>query len=123
MLRTFNFFLLFAATLALCTPAHADGGWIQVFKDDAYGGDTKTINFRTSYSNLRNIRWDDNTNDGMNDDITSIRYVVPEGWELQLCSDSNYRDVLRALRGSGEIAHLRNDHDKISSIRWVKLPE
>lgn len=121
--RTVSALLVVGAVASTADAATAAGkGYVELFRHDAYGGSIRTIDFRSNVSDFKQAKWD-RAKDDMNDEVSSFRYVVPAGWELQLCSDKDYGIVLYALRGSGELAKLHNLNDMISSARWVRLPD
>lgn len=96
-------------------------GWVHVFKDKDFSESSRVFMFRDSYRNLRDAKWDDDPEDaGMGDDVTSLRYQIPRGWKVQICENRNYGKVMLELEGQGEIRHLGDYSDKMSSIRWVR---
>jgi len=89
-------------------------GYIHVYTDSQLSGK----NWRIPFGN--NI----NTTDGtaFKDNITSIEYQIPNGWQVALYEDSGYGKKRYVIKeGSGTIGHLPPYmNDNISSIRWER---
>jgi hypothetical protein len=97
-------------------------GFIDLYEHDAYGGMKKSVGFGKDIPNFKDTQFD-GSDHHMNDRLSSYRYSVPDGMELQLCIDSGYRNVVVALRGQGELSKMHNLNDKISSLRWVRISD
>lgn len=101
---------------------HAIGSpiWgVAMFRDEHLGNDRCFVQWRNNKGNFKEVRFEGNRGD-INDQITSLRYNIPDGWELHLFKHAEYRELLLVLKGSGEERHLRGHHDRISSLKWVQ---
>ncbi len=97
--------------------------WIELFEDDTFRGRRLSIIAGNggSITNYKYITVEGDS--GFNDEVSSIRYQLPDGVSYKLYKDSNYSGNYITLVGTGgidEIHDLRdlNFGDEISSSRF-----
>jgi hypothetical protein len=90
--------------------------YVELFEDSDFRGKKNTIEFGNDVPTLDKSDWN------FNDKMSSLRYVVPTGWECQLTEHRDYQGWSFPLRGRGEIQNF-NPNDQLTAVRWLQLPE
>jgi hypothetical protein len=91
-------------------------GYLELYQHDVFRGKSLAVRFGTDVPTLDAPEWK------FNDETSSIRYVVPDGWECQITEHRDYGGWSLPLRGRGEIPKFE-PNDQLTGVRWLKLPE
>ena len=88
---------------------------VELYKHRNFKGKLLNVRRGKSYSKLGNL----------NDEISSIRYKIPDGDRVVLHEHSGFEGKGFEMRGTGKIEEIpdlrdRGFNDRASSIRWYK---
>ncbi len=114
MRHTLTLGTLFAATLGLAAPAHAQ-------RDRDMGGVGLTVWVDANYRGANHTFRDDNPDlrtTGMTNRISSLRVARGEVWEV--CADTRYQGRCQVFSGDEPRLEARGWNDLISSVRRVR---
>lgn len=101
-----------------------EDAWVKLYDDKAFRDRVLTVKGGKNIRNLGTAK-SDNGKRGFNDKTSSVKHRIPEGHEVVLFDDKNYKDNTFVLRGTGkivEISDLGSFSDKTSSLRWDENP-
>jgi hypothetical protein len=99
--------------------------WVQLFDDKSFKDRVLTVKGENDIKDLKNVK-SDNGEKGFNDKASSLKFQIPEGWELVLFDDHDYKDSGLELKGTGKVgdmSDLGSFSDKASSMRWERIPQ
>ena len=97
-----------------------EGAMVRLYEGESFRDRRLTLAFNQNIPNLRQAQSDDGRA-GFETLVTSVRWLVPPGWNCVLYVGRDYRDDALELRGTGHmesISHLERHARKVSSVRW-----
>lgn len=114
------FALLMVSALASKAMAEDESCIVRLWDDAGYTDRILTVRCYQDVPDMNYIN-SDSGKKGFNDKTSSVKYNIPEGWEVILYENDHYRKRPYPLKGKGEIPDLGYFNDKTSSLKWKKI--
>jgi hypothetical protein len=96
--------------------------WVELYSDANFRGSTATIKYPKTANDLSAIPSDEGKV-GFQDKAHSVKWQVPEDWQVVLYDDDKYSGNKFPLFGTGKVesnADLGTFAGKASSLRWER---
>ncbi len=109
--------LLFVLTQT--ATAFAGNWYVKLYDDAGFTDRSLTVGYKQDIQNMHNIHSDDGKL-GFNDKASSVKYCIPQSWQVSLYEDKYYANRAYVLKGCGEEKDMTYFGDKTSSLRWER---
>jgi hypothetical protein len=102
--------------------ANLNDAWVELYSDTNFRGSTATIKYPKTVTDLSAFSSDEGKI-GFEDTARSVKWQVPEGWQVVLYDDADYKGNKFPLFGTGKVesnSDLGAFAGKTSSLRWER---